>query len=199
MTTHTKDTPSPLSYFTIGEKFFRLSNLASNNIVENDNKTVVTSDNPITPEEYEKQTTWSDLNLSIPILFNFYHGIELFLKGAINIKKNSPNTHKFTDLTNKFEEIFPEEKELSKLIKNITIDIDKNSELFIMSEFLIANKITIDDWYLSLKYPSQRGQIFTHMPLKYRHDVAVPFWKKISSLSEEIISLFSTFTEKHGI
>ena len=41
-----------------------------------------------TDEEYEEHMKWSDLNIVEPMLFNFYHGIELSLKSLILAKGN---------------------------------------------------------------------------------------------------------------
>ena len=50
--------------------------------------------------EYEHKTRWNDFNIGIPILFNFYHGLELFMKGLLqeigklnDIKMNHSDYH----------------------------------------------------------------------------------------------------------
>jgi len=39
-------------------------------------------------EEFEEHTKWADSNIAEPVLFNFYHGLELSLKSLILVKGN---------------------------------------------------------------------------------------------------------------
>jgi hypothetical protein len=51
------------------------------------NKNLLFFDGNLSEDEswlkYDQQTNWNDNNIAIPVLFNFYHGIELVLKGLI--------------------------------------------------------------------------------------------------------------------
>lgn len=34
-------------------------------------------------QNYYQKTKWNDFNIGVPILFNFYHGLELCMKGLL--------------------------------------------------------------------------------------------------------------------
>ncbi|QIW16047.1 hypothetical protein A4G20_06720 [Pasteurellaceae bacterium RH1A] len=79
-----------LSFFDLGEKFLRLAKYSSEEIVNNNNSYSVLSERLLTAQEIDDATKWCDVNVSVPTLFNFYHGIELILKGAIVLISGNP-------------------------------------------------------------------------------------------------------------
>ncbi len=88
-----------LSYWQIGIQYLHLAQHVAGLIVESGNKLVVISDREITEEFYEKETRWADHNIALPLLFNFYHGLEVILKGFLVAKgMNINHTHKLTEL-----------------------------------------------------------------------------------------------------
>lgn len=50
-------------------------------------------------ENYDKKTRWNDFKIGVPLLFNYYHGLELLMKGLLQETNNLPqkNTHKLSD------------------------------------------------------------------------------------------------------
>jgi len=50
-------------------------------------------------EKYEEQTKWNDFNVGVPVLFNYYHGLELLMKGLLQEIGKLPdkNNHNLTD------------------------------------------------------------------------------------------------------
>ncbi|MDQ7075608.1 MAG: hypothetical protein Q9O24_10765 [Gammaproteobacteria bacterium] len=72
-----------ISFLTISLQFFSLVQNSLQEIILSKNEWIVVSDDEATIEEYEKKTAWSDHQVIIPVLFNFYHGLELFLKGLM--------------------------------------------------------------------------------------------------------------------
>ena len=115
-------------------------------------------------EEYEFKTRWNDMNLGVPILFNFYHGLELFMKGLlqkINLlpsKKSHNLTGLYTIIVDNSDKFTPEiivliEKYLS--IKNP------------FYEFFSENALTPDKFYHCLKYPEDlKGNQFTYTKVR---------------------------------
>ena len=94
-------------------------------------------------------------------------------------------THKFTILIQKLKEYLNEDSPFIKKIESYTAS--PNS---IIKNFLDTNKITIDNWYESLKYPENNdNQEFTHLDLIYNSLRSLDFWKNLSSDSLEIIKL----------
>lgn len=176
-----------ISYWVMGERFLRMANVTSEQLVVTGNPWVVSSNEEISPDKYNEETKWSDHNIGIPILFNFYHGIELMLKGTILFCDNEykHRTHKFTLLIQKLKEHLNEDSPFIKKIESYTVS--PNS---IIKNFLDTNQITIDNWYESLKYPENNdNQEFTHLDLIYNSLRSLDFWKNLSSDSLEIIKL----------
>ena len=90
---------------------------------------------------------WSDINISLPVIFCFYHGVELFLKAILFDLdvKYKPN-HKITDLLNKLED--QSDDSLNKVIlafKNIMTNNPFN-------QHFLENKKGINEFYHILKY-----------------------------------------------
>lgn len=176
-----------IAYWTMGQRFLRMANVTSEQLVVTGNPWVVSSDEEISPDKYNEETKWADHSIGIPILFNFYHGIELMLKGTILFCDNEykPRTHKFTSLIQKLKEHLNEDSPFIKKIESYTVVPDS-----IIKNFLDTNQINIDNWYESLKYPeSNDNQEFTHLDLIYNSLRSLDFWKNLSSDSLEIIKL----------
>ena len=176
-----------IAYWTMGQRFLRIANVTSEQLVVTGNPWVVSSDEEISPDKYNEETKWADHSIGIPILFNFYHGIELMLKGTILFCDNEykPRTHKFTSLIQKLKEHLNEDSPFIKKIESYTVVPDS-----IIKNFLDTNQINIDNWYESLKYPeSNDNQEFTHLDLIYNSLRSLDFWKNLSSDSLEIIKL----------
>ena len=75
------------SLLTLSSEYLDLvKNIADKNI-EQGNPHII-SDVMMTEKKYEEMTRWSDFIISIPSLSNFYHGLELLLKGFLMLKEN---------------------------------------------------------------------------------------------------------------
>src|SRR4030042_2804305 len=75
-----------LSFWTVSFQYLMLVENVARETTSQGNTWVMTNTNnlvPITSEEYEEGTRWSDHTIIIPLLFNLYHGIELLLKGFL--------------------------------------------------------------------------------------------------------------------
>lgn len=176
-----------IMYFSLGDKFLKLSKLSISKLIETGNTSCVLSEQPLEPDEIQKETEWSDVDIAIPVLFNFYHGLELMLKGAINLNEDSAFSHKFSDLISQYESIYGKNR-LIELIKLSTVEIPEKFESIDnpMISFLNQNSIDIDMWFQALKYPINKNKVFKHFSLKYGGCRTIPFWKYIKNMSEEI-------------
>jgi hypothetical protein len=178
---------SPLHYLTLSQNFLYLVKASSQAIVESGNKLVsVTKKTGDTKAEHEKQTRWSDSNLGTPLLFNFYHGLELTLKGHIlGQNKKTARTHKLTELL----ELLPE----NRTNEPIRLELEKwlrPSPDSPLGQFLAKNNLKIDDWYQALKYPElSNQQLVSHLNLKYGGREAIPFWKGLHIACSQILEL----------
>lgn len=132
-------------------------------------------------EQYMDQTRWSDHALVIPLLFDFYHGIEVLLKGFL-VAKRMPvkKSHRLSALLSDFNSSFP-----SNGLDPLLAPYLDNSQLRQpLAEFCAESSITIDDYYQALKYPEgTSGKAFKHTPLKHRGRAGVTFFE---SLVEDI-------------
>lgn len=168
----------PLAYLKLASNFLQLAEGACEQLVKSINPSVVVTKAPISPAQYARRTRWSDHSIGVPILFNFFHGIELLLKGFLATSNSTSTGHKLSQLLAKFEEMLPGTK-LGATIEKFVRNIDQQSPL---GEFIAMNSIHIDDWYEALKYPkSMRGKSFSHKKLKYGGGKTIQFWSSIGS------------------
>ena len=178
------------AHWIMAVNFLRLTEGACGQLVASNNAHFVIADSPTDPSEYQQITMWSDHSIGVPILFNFFHGVELILKGFISTASCVPAHHILSKLHTEFEILFPSTA-LGITISKFVRDIDPTSPL---GRFNIANGINIDSWYQSLKYPrSTKGKIFTHVELQYGGTHTVDFWDSIklgaSSIRIEAVEL----------
>jgi len=96
---------------------------------------------------HEERMKWSDINISLPIIFSFYHGVELFMKALMfDLDNNYQTNHKLTSLLKDIKTL--NNRNLNGIIICIN-DILDNSPF--KSHFR-ENEKTIDEFYHILKY-----------------------------------------------
>jgi hypothetical protein len=166
-----------LGYWDLGIKYLHLAESVSIEIVKNKNKTDIISDSPITNEMLEEQGRWSDTSLSIPLFFNFYHGIELTLKGFLYVKdSNLKLSHKLSTLLEQVRDQYPTNG-FTDIIENYLL-LEKLPN--VLKTFCERSNVSIDQYYLALKYPEDcLGNDYCHTPLKYQRESGVPFFEKL--------------------
>ena len=171
-------------YWVIGTHFLQLSENACNELVATSNRHFVVSDQPIDPAEYSELVKWSDHTVGVAVLFDFFHGIEVVLKGFISLGKQSvPKTHRITALLGHFEEVYGENA-VGRLIGGWTRNLDEESPL---GRFFQSNGIDVDNWYEALKYPELRaGQTIDHFHLKYAGPDGAEFWRALGQAARDI-------------
>lgn len=188
-----------LSYWQIGIQYLHLAQHVAGLIVESGNKLVVISDREITEEFYEKETRWADHNIALPLLFNFYHGLEVILKGFLVAKgMNINHTHKLTELLHLFDEKY-ESNALSRNISNY-VDQDKLKEP--LNSFFKTSSVTTDPFYQALKYPeSTKGSAFMYEELVEKGAGGVWFYKTftkdIQLIRREAVKLGYSILKEH--
>lgn len=67
-------------------QYFNIAEIILNSTINNKNIYLITSDENIAWSDLIEKTKFSDYNIIIPILFNFYHAIELIIKELIYLK-----------------------------------------------------------------------------------------------------------------
>ncbi|WP_126456004.1 hypothetical protein [Sulfuriflexus mobilis] len=186
-----------LGYWTIGIQYLHLTESVIEETISQGNIWMNVTDYTPSFDDYLNKTKWSDHNLIIPLLFDFYHGLEVLLKGFlvaedIKIKTN----HKLSDLHSSFETYYSNNK-LSQYIEKY---ITQNKLPVLLNEFCEECGMSMDEYYQALKYPeSTKGKPYRHTPLKYKGEQGVPFFKDmlndIRSLRKEAVSLGRTICE----
>lgn len=73
-------------YWTVGIQYLHLAEMVTNETIRQGNRFEVVSDADIPLEQLLAETKWSDHSLVIPLLFDFYHGVEVLLKGFLAYK-----------------------------------------------------------------------------------------------------------------
>ena len=153
--------------------------IASNILGENlkaGNKHVVISDYEIIEESYGIETQWSDFNIIVPTLFNFYHGLELVLKGLLSIitKDKTNYTH---DITLLFNEINSDSVTV-KLYETLKRHLKEPGINEILSGFLKTNGLSISQLYEALRYPEGRNlqKVYEYGKMYYLEGTALPYF-----------------------
>ncbi|MBL7472328.1 hypothetical protein [Robertkochia sediminum] len=178
-------------YITIGYNFLQISINAIEEMEKQGNKTLVFMDggksDAETGEEYDQKTKWADQNIGIPVLFNFYHGIELILKGLIihcggNLEKK---THKLSALNEKLN-VSPKRPN-QNLLKHFNEIISGNS----FNLFFTQNEETVDSFYELFKYPElKNGKKIQFKTLRGQEEISLMNFidiKRLAILTKENI------------
>lgn len=185
----------PVSYWTLAAQFLRLAHESCVEIINSGNKFMVTGDQPISAFEFNQAVRWSDHAVGMSVLFSYFHGIELILKGflaAMGVK--SPH-HRLTDLLRDFDARFPG-TDLGDAIRSALPQPGTDSP---MGRFLRSNSIQIDDWYEALKYPeSKKGATFDHVDLKFGGQSTIPFWTSVHASTADIQLKAVALSRQHG-
>jgi hypothetical protein len=154
------------------------------------NPSVVASASKISMEEFSEMTNWSDYKVAVPVLFNFYHGLELLLKGFILTRGEVRRGHKISELYGRFCELFPEVS-VAELLKPHISEIDPTS---VPGIFLSSNGISIDELYQALRYPtSTKGDNYSHGPLGHNEGDGLRYFQElnhcVTQLRHEAVAL----------
>lgn len=144
--------------------------------------------------EYDEKTKWSDFNVSNPLFFNFYHGLELLLKGFLLLKDNYilKADYKITKLLNDFRENYSQKIQLISILnKYLTIELLPSY----IADCLNENNIQVDDLYEFFRYPldkkfqTQRD----YSRIRFKEEEGLKFFedfiKDINALSIEAVKL----------
>ena len=188
-------------FWSMGLRYIHLVRVSAEQVVAARNQTVATlSDCYVTEEEeaarIEHQREWSDTKLVEPLLYNFYHGIELLLKGFVLTGKEprSKPDHKLTRLLESFVAVFPHETGLVDIFRSYLIP-SRMPDL--LTAFLKENESSVDRFFESLRYPFNRdlSKSYEHIVLKYKGREGVPFYEQLVS-DTKAMTLYSVMLGK---
>jgi hypothetical protein len=167
-----------LSFWTSAFEYLMLVEFVARETVIQGNKHVIIDDGPISEEEYEERTKWSDHTLVVPLLFNLYHGIELLVKGFLLARGYEEPTHEIQKLCRLFADEYPDEKELNCFLNKY---INETSLPPILGQFLIDNRLSFKSLYEALRYPDDRNfrNLKTYIGLKYKGEKGLQFFREL--------------------
>lgn len=138
--------------------------------------------------EFEEVTKWSDLNIAQPVLFNFYHGVELSLKALLVAKDVSIQTnHRLSGLLEEVQNHYDENAANEFYSKYIVQERLPD----ILSAFCNETGMTMDLYFQSLKYPtSTKNQKFNHAVLRCNVKKGIQLFSDIKKDIENFRTLF---------
>jgi len=138
-------------------------------------------------KQFKEHTKWSDISIAQPVLFCFYHGIELSLKALLSAKLiSTPNSHRLIGLYELVNKAYSH-NEINKFYEKYLL---KGKLHPILETFCNESDITMDMYYQSLKYPKDsKGNDFNHSPLKYNGNKGTILFKEIKTDIDKIIEL----------
>jgi len=193
------DTPSKfLGYALLSLQFLRAAENCCAELVARDNTLTVISDasEPFDLNAFEEITGWSDHKIAIPILFNYFHGVELTLKAFLAHAAATATSHKLSRLLAEFKRLYGD-SELATLLDRSVNGIDVEAPL---GAFLKRNQATIDSWYQTLKYPeTTKGVVVAHTALQYKGSDGVPFWQDMGRMARDIRLSCIALARERGI
>jgi hypothetical protein len=147
-------------------------------------------------ENYYQKTKWNDFNIGVPILFNFYHGLELCMKGLLQEIGKLPinKTHKLTD----YFKIISENEFLfiPKIISSIGKVLNNENPFF---EFFKSNNSNVDKYYQLLRYPeSAKGNNhFFYGEIRGKENIGLNNFESIKNSCVEIENAIREWFEKN--
>lgn len=169
-----------LSLWTTSFHFFNVVQNICEKIIENKNERIIVCNSDTPMEELNDKTKWSDQKIVVPVLFNFYHALEILIKGFLIIDapdKMKPK-HSIEHLVSSFENVYIHESVLVKMLKKYT----HQSQLpMLLKGFLKKNNLSVSQLYEALRYPldSQFDTVRTYIDLKYKGKEGVPFFEEL--------------------
>lgn len=188
----------PLALMTLGIKYLQLVQGVLRETIAQGNQHMLIFDREFSWVEYHEQTRWSDFNVAEPVLFNFYHGLELIMKGLLHLV-NGQQVQPSHDLENLLKAILKDTR-FSAGIKNIF-----ERHLMVknlppqLRDFLNQNHLDVDMLYGALRYPGdvKLVKINNYWRLHYNEKNAVPYFESIisdsNSLCVESVKLYREY------
>jgi len=175
-----------LGYWQVAMQYLDLSENVSALISEHDNKWVFIQqgfDEEKLKNEHSEATKWTDYNQGIPVIFNFYHGIELILKGFLISAGCTASGHNLSTLLAQAKRCHPKGNFLNLIDKYVITDPLPE----VIQTFLNETSSNIDEWYQAFKYPeSNKGAIYAHNKLQFQEEKGSIFYKELSKDIHEI-------------
>ena len=179
------------NYLGLSYQFWTLTKESINEMGKQGNKKLIMSlYNPNESQEqsrenYYQKTKWNDFNIGVPILFNFYHGLELCMKGLLQEIDKLP-TKKTHGLINCYELIQENKNDfIPEIITSIGEVLNENNAF---SEFFKSNNSNVNNYYQLLRYPeSNKGNnLYSHGEIRGKTKIGLENFESIKNSCVEI-------------
>lgn len=133
--------------------------------IKHENPSVIVSDIYITEQAFDDKTKYCDYRIIYPLLFLFYHWMELVLKGfLIVLAKENPETkiidiekiahHNVIKLLKQFKENYSNEKDIINFFEKYT---EKNKMPSFLKVFFNENKLSVINYHNFFRYPLDKN------------------------------------------
>jgi hypothetical protein len=166
-------------FWNLAIQYLHLSESVASEIASSGNHWLVVKDT--TDDITDEDTKWTDYNLGVPVIFNFYHGIELLLKGFWVCDGETKLDHNLSKLLMHVDE----EQNGQRFLEVLKGYIDGSNPL--LQGFFSDSGVDIDQWYIAFRYPeSMNGNEYSHFKLKYQEEIGADFFAKLSEDISEI-------------
>jgi hypothetical protein len=147
------------NYIGMGYQFHNLVRNSINEMQKGGNLNFILSEQFESEDEgwanYDYITRWNDSKIGVPILFNFYHGLELIMKGMLDrFEVEFATNHSLENLLDKVKTLPNLPVELSSSFERYTYLSDNPFELFFKN-----NNISPSQYYEALRYPTSRKKV----------------------------------------
>jgi len=157
--------------------------------IKQGNPPVIISDTYITEQAFDAKTKYCDYRIIYPLLFLFYHWIELVLKGFLLVLvKENPETkkpdiekiahHNIIKLLKQFKENYYNEKDIINFFEKYTI---KNNMPSFLKVFFDKNKLSVKNYYNFFRYPLDKNFDITcdYSSIKYTNEKGLILFKDL--------------------
>ena len=168
------------TYWRVGFQYFDLSECVSREIAKTGNTWIFIQEGTNWAEQeekYKEKTKWADYNQGIPVIFNFYHGLELLLKGFLVAEGKAGKSHSLSCLLHSVSNALPNQRFTTLAAKYV----DSASLPKLLADFIAASGSDIDMWYQAFKYPEDvKGNPFDHSQLICREGDGAKFFTQLA-------------------
>jgi len=152
--------------------------------IKSGNPSVIISDSYITDQDLINKTKYCDYSIIIPLLFLFYHWIELVLKGFLlvlvkedaDIKKISH--HNVIKLLKEFKNNFSNEKDIIIFFEKY---IKKDNMPNLLKMFFNKNNLSVRNYYNFFRYPLDKNFNikYDYSSIQYTNKEGLTFFKDL--------------------
>lgn len=186
-----KNTFIPLAY-----NFWNVVQLLVEQMEQRGNKTgrCVDYDSIIDHEEHEQEFNdmmkRNDDNIGVAVMFNFYHGLELFMKGLVQVENIilDKSDHNLQDL---YKQIQANKSKYTSSLIQLLKDHIYNAKSF--NPFFESNNINVNDFYIGLRYPQNKdgNKQFKYFTIRGKEEETFKIYKAMNDAThnfrEEVV------------